>query len=224
MRILVVEDEDSIADFLRRGLEGEGHSVTCASDGREGEARALGGDHDLILLDVMLPDRSGLKVLESVRRTFPALPVILLTARGEVDDRVRGLDAGATDYITKPFSFDELAARVRAHLRLPDPQRITRLEVGDLTIDLLRRSVERDGESIRLSATEFDLLAFFARHPGQVLSRETLLSAVWGYEHDPRTNTLGVYVSYLRKKLAVEGRPSPIDTVRSIGYRLRADG
>jgi DNA-binding response OmpR family regulator len=224
LNILVVEDEESIADFLQKGLEGEGYRVVCASEGAEGEERALGGDFDLVLLDLMLPDRSGLDVLESIRRTFPALPVILLTARGEVDDRVRGLDAGANDYIPKPFSFEELAARVRAQLRLPDSERTTRIEVGDLVLDLVKRTVARSGEPVRLSATEFELLVFFARHPGQVLTRERLLSAVWGYDFDPETNTLGVYVSYLRRKLTLPGREDPIETVRSVGYRLNPDG
>lgn len=224
MRILVVEDEDSIADFVRRGLESEGYSVTCASDGLEGEAHALGGGFDLVLLDLMLPGRSGLDVLASVRRAFPTLPVILLTARGDLDDRVRGLDAGATDYIAKPFSFEELAARVRAHLRTFEQEAVTRLEAGDLAINLLHRQVERAGRTISLSATEFDLLALLARHVGEVLSREQILTAVWGYEFDPGTNVVGVYVSYLRKKLALPGRPAPIETVRSVGYRLRADG
>lgn len=224
MRILVVEDEDSISDFLRRGLESEGYSVTCASDGLEGEAYALGGGFDLVLLDLMLPGRSGIDVLSSVRQAFPALPVILLTARGDVDDRVRGLDAGATDYVAKPFSFEELAARVRAHLRTSEQEAVTRLEVGDLVIDLLRRDVERAGHSISLSATEFDLLALLARHAGEVVSRRQILAAVWGYDFDPGTNVVGVYVSYLRKKLGLPGRPAPIETVRSVGYRLRADG
>ncbi len=224
MEILVIEDEESIADFLRRGLQGEGYTVSCAADGEEGEMRALSGAFDLVLLDLMLPDRSGLEVLSSIRAALPALPVIVLTARGAVDDRVRGLDAGANDYIAKPFSFDELAARVRAQLRLPERERATRLEVGALSIDLVKRTVERAGEPARLSATEFDLLAFLARHPGQVLPREQLLSAVWGYDFDPRTNTLGVYVSYLRRKLRRPGLESPIETIRSVGYRLRPDG
>jgi DNA-binding response OmpR family regulator len=224
MRILVVEDEDSIADFVRRGLESEGYSVTWTSDGLEGEALALGGGFDLVLLDLMLPGRSGIDVLSSVRKAFPALPVILLTARGDVDDRVRGLDAGATDYVPKPFSFEELAARVRAHLRTSEQEAVTRLEAGDLVINLLPRHVERAGRPISLSATEFDLLALLARHVGEVVSREQILAAVWGYDFDPGTNVVGVYVSYLRKKLALPGHPAPIETVRSVGYRLRGDG
>jgi two-component system, OmpR family, response regulator len=221
MRILVVEDEAGIADFLCRGLESDGYAVTRAADGEEGEAKALSGEFDLVLLDLMLPGLDGLELLASVRRSYPALPVILLTARGQVEDRVRGLDSGATDYVTKPFSFEELAARVRAHLRQSDQDRPTRLEVGDISIDLLRREVSRDGVDIRLSATEFDLLAFLARHCGRVLPRQQILSAVWGYDFDPGTNLLGVYVGYLRRKLALPGRPAPIETIRSVGYRLK---
>jgi DNA-binding response OmpR family regulator len=224
MKILVVEDEESIADFLVKGLEAEGYAVVWSAGGQEGERRALGGDFDLVLLDLMLPDRSGLEVLESIRSAFPSLPVIVLTARGDVDDRVRGLDAGASDYIPKPFSFDELAARVRAQLRAPEGEPATRLEVGALVIDLVKRTVERNGRTVRLSSTEFDLLAFLARHPGQVLTRERLLSGVWGYDFDPGTNTLGVYVSYLRKKLAQPDREQPIETIRTVGYRLNPNG
>jgi two-component system, OmpR family, response regulator len=220
MKILIVEDESGIADFLRRGLESEGYAVEWTADGTDGEARALDGGFDLVLLDLMLPGRDGLEILASVRRSLPALPVILLTARGQVEDRVRGLDSGATDYVTKPFSFEELAARVRAHLREPDQDRSSRIEAGDISIDLLRRQVRRDGVEISLSATEFALLAFLARQPDQVLTRERILKAVWGYDHDPGTNVLGVYVGYLRRKLARSGRPAPIETIRSVGYRL----
>lgn len=220
MRILIVEDEAGIADFLRRGFESEGYAVTWAADGEQGEAEALSGAFDLVLLDLMLPGRDGIEVLASVRRSLPALPVILITARGQIEDRVRGLDSGATDYVTKPFSFDELAARVRAHLRDSEQDRDTRLEVGDISIDLLRRRVMRDGVEIRLSATEFDLLAYLARNHDHVLARRRILKAVWGYDFDPQTNVLGVYVSYLRRKLALSGRPAPIETIRSVGYRL----
>jgi len=224
MKILVVEDEEGIADFVRRGLEGEGYEVTCAFDGIEGEAQALGGDFNLVVLDQMLPGRDGLAVLQRIRETLPGLPVILLTARGEVADRVAGLDAGAVDYMAKPFAFDELAARVRAHLRKPEPARPTHLEAGDIAIDLIRRRVTRRGAEASLSAREFDLLAFLVRHADRVVSREEILSAVWGYEHDPRTNVVGVYVGYLRRKLALPSRPAPIETVRGAGYRLRASG
>jgi two-component system, OmpR family, response regulator len=221
VRILLVEDEQAIADFLQRGLEAEGYAVSCAADGLEGEARALSGDFDLVVLDLMLPGRPGLEVLSAVRRAQPGLPVIVLTAKGEVEDKVAGLDRGATDYLAKPFSFEELAARVRAHLRRPEQAEPTRLEAGDIRLDLLRRSVQREGRDVHLSAKEFELLAYLMRHAGHVVSREQILSGVWGYDHDPGTNVVGVYIAYLRRKLALPGASDPIETVRSVGYRLR---
>lgn len=224
MHVLVVEDEAAIANFLRHGLEAEGYSVTCADDGEGGQRLALDEQVDLVILDRMLPKRDGLQVLDAIRRSKPDLPVILLTARGEIEDRVEGLDRGATDYVAKPFAFDELAARVRAHLRQPGQGQATKLEVGDIRIDLLAREVERGGAAIQLSAKEFDLLAYLMRHPGQVLSREQILAAVWGYDHDPGTNIVQVYIGYLRRRLARPGSPLPIETVRSVGYRLAAPG
>jgi DNA-binding response OmpR family regulator len=220
MRILVVEDEAGIADFVQRGLAAEGHRVEVASDGLDGERRALTSDVDLVILDRVLPGRDGLEVLKGIRAAKPALPVIMLTARGEVADRVAGLDAGATDYVVKPFAFDELAARVRAHLRSPAQPTPTRLEAAGIVVDLLSREVTRGGAAIALSAKEFELLVHFLRHPNQVLSRAQLLNGVWGYDFDPGTNIVEVYVGYLRRKLAVTGIPAPIETVRSMGYRL----
>jgi DNA-binding response OmpR family regulator len=221
VRILVVEDERGIADFVERALRSQGHAVDVATDGPDGEHRALAGEPDLVILDVMLPGRGGLEVLEHIRLAKPALPVIMLTARAEIADKVRGLDAGATDYITKPFSVEELLARVRAHLRTPAQVAATRLSGAGLEMDLVRRSVSRDGEPVHLSAKEFELLAYFLRHPGHALSRQQILNGVWAYDHDPGTNIVDVYVGYLRRKLARDGRPVPIETVRSVGYRLR---
>jgi DNA-binding response OmpR family regulator len=221
MRILVVEDESAIADFVQRGLEAEGYAVACVGDGIEAEQQALAEDFDLVILDLMLPGRDGLSVLSSIRHRKPDLPVVVLTARDAIDDKVSGLDSGATDYITKPFSFDELTARIRAHLRRPSQQReSTVLEAGKIRMDLLSREVSVGRNSVHLSAREFDLLAYFVRHPNQVLSREQILSAVWGYDFDPGTNVVEVYVGYLRRKLGTDGRPAPIETVRSVGYRL----
>ena len=220
MRILLVEDERGIADFVERALRAQGHAVEVAADGVEGGHRAVGSDLDLVILDVMLPGRSGLEILGEIRAVKPALPVIMLTARAEVADKVAGLDAGATDYMTKPFSVEELLARVRAHLRTPVQAETTRLSVAGIELDLLRRAVSRDGSPVHLSAKEFDLLAYFMRHPGQVLSREQILNGVWDYNHDPGTNIVEVYVGYLRRKLALAERPVPIQTVRSAGYRL----
>jgi DNA-binding response OmpR family regulator len=220
MRILVVEDEAAIADFVQRGLQAEGHAVRCAADGLSGERFALEDDVDLVVLDVMLPGQDGHHVLKAIRRAKPALPVIMLSARAEVEDRVAGLDHGATDYVTKPFSFDELAARVRAHLRTPQQRDPTTLEAADIRLNLLSRKVERDGMEVHLSAKEFDLLAYFLRHPDQALSRQQILGAVWNYDFDPGTNVVEVYIRYLRRKLALPDRPAPIETIRSVGYRL----
>jgi DNA-binding response OmpR family regulator len=220
VRILVIEDEAAIASFLKRGLEAEGYAVLCAEDGKEGQHLALDEQVDLVILDRMLPGRDGLQVLDAIRRAKPSLPVVVLTARGDIEDRVEGLDRGATDYVPKPFAFAELVARVRAHLRQPDQPNATKLEVGEISLDLLSRQVEWQGTVVHLSAKEFDLLAYLMRHPGQVLSRGQILAAVWGYEHDPGTNIVQVYIGYLRRRLAAPESPAPIETIRSAGYRL----
>src|SRR5690242_16611616 len=201
MRILVVEDERSLAGFMRQALDAEGYAVTVAHDGPSGEAEALAGDYALVLLDVMLPGESGFDVLAAIRARKPELPVILVTARAAVEQRVEGLDRGANDYVTKPFSFDELLARVRAALRTSGQREAAALQAGDLRIDLRTRRVERDGREVRLTAREFELLAYLARHPDQVLSREQILNAVWGFDFDPGTKVLEVYIGYLRRKL-----------------------
>ena len=222
MQILVVEDETSIADFVQRGLESEGYRVATAYDGDEAERIALNDRVDLVVLDLMLPGKDGLTVLRSIRREKPALPVIVLTARDAVEDKVVGLDTGATDYVTKPFSFEELTARIRAHLRRPAQGEPTTLDAAGIHMDLITREVALNGEPIHLSGREFELLAYFMRHPNQVLSRDQILSAVWGYDFDPGTNVVEVYVGYLRRKLATEDHPAPIETLRSVGYRLAA--
>ena len=222
MRILVVEDERSIADFIERGLRSEGYSVTCAHDGEAAELEALTGDFGLVLLDVLLPSKNGLEVLRSIRARDPELPVILLTARGEVEHKVEGLDLGANDYVVKPFSFEDLMARIRAGLRLPTQQSAASLEAVDICLDFRTRRVERAGQEVRLTSREFELLAYLMRHPNQVLSRSQILNAVWGYDYDPGTNVLEVYIGYLRRKLGTVDGPVPIETVRSAGYRLVA--
>jgi DNA-binding response OmpR family regulator len=219
-RLLLIEDEPGIVDFVSRGLEAEGFVVEAAMDGIEGERMALGGNFDAIVLDLMLPRRGGLEVLGSVKRSMPNVPVIVLTARGEIEDRVEGLDAGAVDYLVKPFSMAELVARVRAQLRVIAQASSSTLRAEDIEVDLMTRKVRRDGQSVTLSTTEFELLVYLMRHHGQVVSREQILGSVWGYEHDPATNVVDVYVGYLRRKLSRGREAAPIFTVRAVGYRL----
>ena len=219
-RILVIEDEPGIVDFLERGLRTHGFEVESATDGLVGTDRALSEPFDLIVLDMMLPGCSGLELLAHVREAKPTLPVIILTARGEVEDRIVGLDAGAIDYLTKPFSLAELAARIRAQLRAAAQSPRTTLNAGDIEVNLLTREVRRGGELVRLSTTEFELLSYLLRNSGRVLSREQILRAVWGYDYDPGTNVVDVYVGYLRRKLRRPGDKDPIATVRSVGYRF----
>jgi len=221
--ILVIEDEPGIVDFLERGLRAQGFDVASATDGASGAAAALDQDVDLVVLDLMLPGRSGLDVLSTVREAKPGLPVIVLTALGEVEHRVAGLDAGAVDYLTKPFSLTELAARIRAQLRAAAQMPRTALSVGDIEVNLITREVRRAGELVRLSTTEFELLIYLMHNRGHVLSREQILRAVWGYEYDPGTNVVDVYIGYLRRKLRSQGSSAPIVTVRSVGYRLDAN-
>ena len=220
--VLVVEDEPAIADFVGRGLEAEGHRVVTAADGEEGERLALTGSVDLVILDRMLPRRDGMDVLDAIRKAKPTLPVIVLTAKAEIGDRVEGLDRGATDYLTKPFAFEELAARVRARLREPDGRGSSILEAGGIRLDLVTRRAERGSLSERLPDREAELLAYLMRRQGQVCSQRDILAAVWGYDHDPGTNVVPVYIGYLRRKLALPDSPAPIETVRSVGYRLVA--
>jgi DNA-binding response OmpR family regulator len=220
--VLVIEDEPGIVDFLERGLAAHGFEVRTAYDGILGAQKALGEDVDVVVLDMMLPGRNGLEVLAELRQAKPTLPVIALTARGEIEDRVAGLDAGAVDYVTKPFAVKELAARVRAQLRVASQTATTKLRAGDIEVDLLKRDVRRAGRPVRLSTTEFDLLVHLLRNRGRTLSRGQILRAVWGYDHDPGTNVVDVYIGYLRRKLRDCDSVAPIVTVRSVGYRFDA--
>lgn len=225
--VLLVEDEPGIVDFVKRGLEAEGFSVQAALDGAEGQRRALAESFDMVVLDLMLPGVGGMEILERLREAKPELPVIVLTARGEVEDRVAGLDAGAVDYLVKPFSLAELLARMRAQLRVAAQASAsipTTLRCGEIEISLLTRKVRRGRMSVALSTTEFELLAYLMRHRGHVVSREQILSAVWGYEHDPATNVVDVYIGYLRRKLGRPEDPAPIFTVRGVGYRIGDGG
>jgi two-component system OmpR family response regulator len=220
VEILIVEDEAAIADFLERGLTREGFVVQTVGDGIEGERLALDHPFDLVVLDRMLPGRDGLEVLAAIHRSKPSLPVIMLTARTEISDRVEGLDSGAADYVSKPFSFEELAARVRAHLRQGDSEVVRALEAGGIRLDLVDRRAERDGLSVDLPKREAELLAYLMRHAGRVCTHEEILAAVWNYDHDPGTNIVQVYIGYLRRKLGRPDSPAPIETVRSVGYKL----
>ncbi len=215
----MVEDEPGILDFVERGLRQQNFEVETATDGETGLTLSLQSHIELVVLDLMLPRLGGQAVLGELQKRRPELPVIVLTARGEVDERIATLDAGAVDYLVKPFSIDELAARVRVQLRsvLRDG---TRLSFGDVELDLISRQVTVRDQRVRLSTTECDLLVHLMRHEGHVLSREQILREVWGYEHDPGTNVLDVYVGYLRRKLSGVGAQARIKTVRSLGYRF----
>jgi DNA-binding response OmpR family regulator len=215
-RILIAEDEHGISSFLDGGFRAAGFATTVVEDGSSARALARTGEFDLMVLDLGLPTRDGLSVLEELRRQGKRLPVIILTARSELDDMVGGLDRGADDYVTKPFRFEELLARVRARLRDGGAEE-TELRAGDVALDLLTRRARRGDRDVELSAREFALAEMFFRNPGHVLSREQLLSRVWGYDYDPGSNVVDVYVGYLRKKLGDE----VIETVRGMGYRLR---
>jgi DNA-binding response OmpR family regulator len=216
MNVLVVEDQDRILLFLGKGLRAEGYAVTTVTSATAALASAAANPPGLAVVDVMLAGRDdGFHLIGGLRALVPGLPVILLTARSAVEDRVRGLDLGATDYLVKPFAFAELTARIRAHLRRDG--RSDALSEGGVRLDLMTRRVSVDGAEHALSAREFALLAYLMRHPGQVLSREQLLSGVWGLDFDPRSNVVDVYVGYLREKIG----PGRIETVRGAGYRLQ---
>jgi DNA-binding response OmpR family regulator len=218
-RILVAEDEPRLAAFLAKGLRASGFTITVVGDGVNATQMARDDDFDLLILDLGLPRKDGLEVLRDLRTSGQRLPVIVLTARGDPHDRVEGLESGADDYLAKPFHFEELVARVKARLRGDGGgAEQTQLRVGDVALDLRTRWASVAGDTVELSAREFELLRTFLQHPNQVLSREQLLSGVWGYDYDPGSNVVDVYVGYLRRKL---GAPR-LETVRGVGYRFRA--
>jgi DNA-binding response OmpR family regulator len=218
-RILIAEDEPRLASFLEKGLRAAGHTTTVCTDGVQAAAMASDDEFDLLILDIGLPGQDGFAVLRALRARGSQLPVLVLTARDEIADTVTGLDLGADDYVTKPFVFEELLARVRARLRASGPEggEALALDVGGIHLDVRTRRAEAGGEVVDLTAKEFALLETFLRHPGQVLSREQLLSHVWGYDYDPGSNIVDVYVGYLRRKLGQER----FETVRGMGYRLQ---
>ena len=224
MRVLVVEDERKVASFIRQGLQEEGYAVEVAADGHTAVDLILGSSpYDLVVLDVMLPGRDGFSVLKAMRDASVQTPVLLLTARDQVTDKVAGLDLGADDYLTKPFAFDEFLARVRALLRRGGGQRAPVLRLADLSLDPATREVLRGRRRISLTAREHALLECFLRHPGRVLTRPMLAERVWGLDFDPESNIVDVYVGYLRRKIDAEGEPRLLHTVRGAGYVLRTD-
>jgi DNA-binding response OmpR family regulator len=216
-RILIAEDEHRIAGFLEKGLRANGYATLTVTSGAEAAAMARDADFDLMILDLGLPDLDGQRVIRDVRHRGQKLPVIILTARTGVRDTVEGLEGGADDYVTKPFRFEELLARVRVQLREGRDSEPTTLRAGEVVLDLRSRTASVDGREVELTAREFTLAETLLRHPGQVLSREQLLSHVWGYDFDPGSNIVDVYIGYLRRKLGDD----VITTVRGMGYRLR---
>jgi len=226
MRVLVVEDDPTIAEFVEGGLREAGFAVDRAADGRTGLARAVAEPYDAAILDVMLPKRDGLSLIEELRKRGIATPVLILSAKRSVDDRVRGLQAGGDDYLTKPFDFAELLARVQALIRRSTgASEPTRLTAGDLSLDLLTRKVQRGGQPIELRPREFALLEYLMRNAGRVVSKTSILSHVWGYNFDPNTNVVDVLVSRLRDRIDKPFPDKLLQTVRGVGYVLRpADG
>ena len=220
MRVLIVEDEAAIVRMLERGLAAHGYQCVSTGNGEKGARMATDESVDLVLLDIMLPGLDGQGVLKRIRATRPGLPVLMLTARDDLPNKVGALDGGADDYMTKPFAFEELVARIRALIRRADQPQASRLEAGDLRMDLLSHRAWRSDKQIDLSSREFALLEYFMRHPGHVLSRQQILSAIWDYAFDPGSNVVDVYVRYLRRKLDRRGEPSLIATVRGSGYRF----
>ena len=221
MRILVVEDESKVASFIQRGLEAEQYHVDVANDGESGLSAIFDEDYDLVILDIMLPKRNGFSVLEEVRKRHLQVPVLMLTARDTVTDRVTGLDRGADDYLTKPFAFEELVARVRALLRRGAPSQSPVLSVADLRLDPVTREITRADQKIEMTAKEFALLEFFLRQPGRLLSRALIAQHVWGVDFDTFTNVIDVYVNYVRKKIDADFEPKLLHTVRGVGYVLK---
>jgi DNA-binding response OmpR family regulator len=220
VKILVVEDDKKLGGFARKGLEAAGFVVDLCADGDEGYTLATTRSYDAIVLDIMLPGRDGLSILRNLRERHSTVPVVLLTARSALNERLDGLNLGADDYLTKPFFIEELVARLHALLRRASGQQNTLLEYGDITVNLVSREVKRGGQSVELTAREFALLTCLMRSPGRTFTRAQICEQVWNYHFDPGTNLVDVYVQHLRKKLGSEGEPPFIETVRSVGYRI----
>ncbi len=223
MRILVVEDDLEAAAYVVKGLRESGHLVDHAPDGEQGLNQALGGGYDVLVVDRMLPERDGLSLIQTLREERDATPILILSALGEVDDRVKGLKAGGDDYLTKPFAFSELLARIEALVRRQNPGQVqTKLSVGDLEVDLLARTVSRAGRQIELQPREFRLLEYLMKHADQVVTRTMLLENVWEYHFDPQTNVIDVHISRLRAKIDKSFDQPLLHTIRGAGYSLRA--
>jgi DNA-binding response OmpR family regulator len=220
VRILLIEDEPGIIRFLERGLHAHGYTTTSADNGVDGVLLAADETVELVVLDISLPELDGHQVLARIRARRPALPVLMLTARDDLQNKVQALNAGADDYLTKPFAFEELLARIRTIARRVNQPQASQIQAGDVSVDLLSRRVSRGGKAIDMSSREFALLEYFMRHAGQVLSRQQILSAVWDYNFDGDSNVVDVYVRYLRRKLDHRGEPSLITAIRGAGYRF----
>ncbi len=223
MRILVVEDEKKVASFIKKGLEEEHYAVDIAYDGEKGLALAQINEYDLILLDIMLPRLDGMEVLRQIRRNGSNMPILMLTAKDSVEDIVSGLDGGSDDYLTKPFSFAELVARVRALLRRKAREKTDILTVGDLSLSTSTHRVKRGGREIELTPKEYALLEYFMRNPNRILTRTLITEHVWDYHFDPETNVIDVYVNYLRKKIDQGFEKKLIHTIRGSGYMMRGE-
>ena len=222
MHILIIEDDKDAASYMAKGLTESGHLVEHAADGKSGLGQALTGEFDIMVIDRMLPERDGLSIIAALRAADIATPVLILSALGEVDDRVEGLKAGGDDYLTKPYAFSELLARVEALGRRSKPEVTSnKLELADLTMDLIRHKVTRSGKTINLQPREFRLLEYLLRHAGQVVSRTMLLEQVWDYNFDPQTNVIDVHISRLRNKIDKGFEKNLLHTIRGAGYSLR---
>ncbi len=221
MKILLVEDETEIGELIKNGLEKEGFVLDYCQDGDSGMEHAMTRSYDAIVLDVMLPGRSGLEILKVIRAGHNNVPVIIITARGETEDRIEGLDLGADDYLPKPFFVEELIARLRAIWRRSSETGMSVLSVGTLSANLMKREVVRSSVQIEMTPKEFSLLAFLMRAPGRVLTRTQILEQVWGYHFDPGTNLVDVYIRRLRSKIDIEGEIPLIETLRGVGYRMQ---
>ncbi|MGB1761302.1 MAG: response regulator transcription factor [Verrucomicrobiales bacterium] len=221
MKILLVEDEEEIGGLIKDGLEKEEFSVDYCKDGDSGMEHAMAHSYDAIVLDVMLPGKSGLEILKMVRASQNNVPIIIITARGETEDRIQGLNLGADDYLPKPFFVEELIARLRAIWRRSSETGMSVLNVGTLSANLMTREVIRSGQQIEMTPKEFSLLAFLMRAPGRVLTRTQILEQVWGYHFDPGTNLVDVYIRRLRSKIDFEGEIPLIETLRGVGYRMQ---